>query len=127
MGQSRSAYVPGTATQSRIWRHLAAHEPGADRTPDRKYQQVSGRFAWYRWAPPAGFEPAHTAPEAVALSPELWGLAQLPGMRSRHQAEDTVPVLKVSPDTAADPRASPWRSRYPHPGDEWTGPRAGGR
>jgi hypothetical protein len=26
-------------------------------------------------APPAGFEPAHTAPEAVALSPELWGLA----------------------------------------------------
>jgi hypothetical protein len=27
-------------------------------------------------APPAGFEPAHTAPEAVALSPELWGLAQ---------------------------------------------------
>jgi hypothetical protein len=25
-------------------------------------------------APPAGFEPAHTAPEAVALSPELWGL-----------------------------------------------------
>src|SRR5271165_1930978 len=25
-------------------------------------------------APPAGFEPALTAPEAVALSPELWGL-----------------------------------------------------
>ena len=24
-------------------------------------------------AHPAGFEPAHTAPEAVALSPELWG------------------------------------------------------
>jgi hypothetical protein len=29
----------------------------------------------YLRAPPAGFEPAHTAPEAVALSPELWGLA----------------------------------------------------
>jgi site-specific DNA recombinase len=29
-----------------------------------------------RSAPPAGFEPAHTAPEAVALSPELWGLAR---------------------------------------------------
>jgi RimJ/RimL family protein N-acetyltransferase len=28
-----------------------------------------------RRAPPAGFEPAHTAPEAVALSPELWGLS----------------------------------------------------
>jgi CheY-like chemotaxis protein len=26
-------------------------------------------------APPAGFEPAHTPPEGVALSPELWGLA----------------------------------------------------
>ena len=25
-------------------------------------------------APPAGFEPAHPAPEAGALSPELWGL-----------------------------------------------------
>src|SRR5690606_25223038 len=25
------------------------------------------------WVPPAGFEPAHTAPEAVALSPELRG------------------------------------------------------
>jgi integrase len=32
-------------------------------------------FAAIREAPPAGFEPAHTAPEAVALSPELWGLA----------------------------------------------------
>ena len=31
--------------------------------------------AQIRKAPPAGFEPAHTAPEAVALSPELWGLA----------------------------------------------------
>jgi CheY-like chemotaxis protein len=30
-------------------------------------------------APPVGFEPTHTAPEAVALSPELWGLARLPG------------------------------------------------
>ncbi len=28
----------------------------------------------YAVAPPAGFEPALTAPEAVALSPELWGL-----------------------------------------------------
>jgi hypothetical protein len=25
-------------------------------------------------APPVGFEPTLTAPEAVALSPELWGL-----------------------------------------------------
>jgi putative restriction endonuclease len=37
-------------------------------TEGRAPQQVTRR------APPAGFEPAHTAPEAVALSPELWGL-----------------------------------------------------
>ena len=33
-------------------------------------------------APPVGFEPTHTAPEAVALSPELWGLARSPGRHS---------------------------------------------
>src|SRR5215472_5200154 len=32
-------------------------------------------------APPAGFEAAHTAPEAVALSPELWGLRRGPRAR----------------------------------------------
>jgi hypothetical protein len=31
------------------------------------------------FAPPAGFEPAHTAPEAVALSPELRGLGAFRG------------------------------------------------
>ena len=56
--------------------------------------QFSGRMARSRWAPPAGFEPAHTAPEAVALSPELWGLARLPDMRYRRLAEDTVPASK---------------------------------
>ena len=29
----------------------------------------------YEVAPPVGFEPAHPAPEADALSPELWGLS----------------------------------------------------
>jgi hypothetical protein len=33
-------------------------------------------------APPAGFEPALTAPEAVALSPELWGLSTGKGYQS---------------------------------------------
>ncbi len=31
--------------------------------------------AKFEKAPPVGFEPTHTAPEAVALSPELWGLS----------------------------------------------------
>ena len=35
--------------------------------------------AGYKLAPPVGFEPTLTAPEAVALSPELWG----PGERRR--------------------------------------------
>jgi hypothetical protein len=48
-------------------------------------------------------------------------------MRFRGRAEDTVPVLKVSPDTATDLHASTCLSRYPHPGDEWTGARASGR
>ena len=43
----------------------------------------------YEVAPPAGFEPALTAPEAVALSPELWGL----------RAVERVPVKEPFPDT----------------------------
>ena len=60
--------------------------------------------------PPAGFEPAHTAPEAVALSPELWGLAliwpqaasaNLPASRSLgYQPQvsgDTAPICCQHP------------------------------
>ena len=38
-------------------------------------------------APPVGFEPTHPAPEAGALSPELWGpddVERLPASRHRH-------------------------------------------
>ncbi len=62
-------------------------------------------------APPAGFEPAHTAPEAVALSPELWG-PRRPGNRKPctrpeqgYQADvslDTNPICSselAGPDT----------------------------
>src|SRR5215475_4021186 len=38
----------------------------------RRHQHVSG--CTFDLVPPAGFEPALTAPEAVALSPELRGL-----------------------------------------------------
>jgi hypothetical protein len=34
-------------------------------------------------APPVGFEPTLTAPEAVALSPELWGLCDTKGYQSQ--------------------------------------------
>jgi CheY-like chemotaxis protein len=52
------------------------------------------------WAPPAGFEPAHTAPEAVALSPELWGLA-LPGPHASHTGPEQEYQPQVSTDTKA--------------------------
>src|SRR4249920_3390062 len=68
---ARSGYVPGTATSGRLRWHLAAHG-SPERFGVRPGQRPFGRV---RSAPPAGFEPAHTAPEAVALSPELWGLA----------------------------------------------------
>jgi hypothetical protein len=38
----------------------------------RRHQHVSG--CTFDLVPPAGFEPARAAPEAVALSPELRGL-----------------------------------------------------
>ena len=38
------------------------------------HTRSKGDSRGYEVAPPAGFEPALTAPEAVALSPELWGL-----------------------------------------------------
>ena len=48
--------------------------------------------------PPAGFEPAHTAPEADALSPELRGLGTTGGYqrpdsveKSDDPAESTIP------------------------------------
>lgn len=39
------------------------------------------------WVPPAGFEPAHTAPEAVALSPELRGRVRRVRCCSRRRVE----------------------------------------
>src|SRR5271166_3776930 len=50
-----------------IWLHSRS-------TQLRSFPQLRLGLAWSGWAPPAGFEPALTAPEAVALAPELWGL-----------------------------------------------------
>ena len=47
--------------------------------------------------PPAGFEPALTAPEAVALSPELRGL--------KDRSKVTSPGGAASPRTAPSPHA----------------------
>ena len=51
---------------------------GVSETDSRSLMSASAQVrAWFLlldWrVPPAGFEPAHTAPEAVALSPELRG------------------------------------------------------
>jgi hypothetical protein len=52
-------------------------------------------------APPAGFEPALTAPEAVALSPELWGLCDTKGYQPLTRAGTasslTLHVIQIPP------------------------------
>jgi CheY-like chemotaxis protein len=53
-----------------LWQELS--QPVTDEF--RRRARSAGDFQGYEVAPPAGFEPALTAPEAVALSPELWGL-----------------------------------------------------
>ena len=50
------------------------------------------------WAPPAGFEPAHTAPEADALSPELRGLG----------AGERLPVPGAALDRRGHALAAAW-------------------
>src|SRR5262245_23382749 len=51
----------------------AAHGCAYAKTPHPAFWLVTGCFGTSNEVPPAGFEPAHTAPEAVALSPELRG------------------------------------------------------
>src|SRR5438105_15628062 len=58
----------------------------SDRTSDMPpTRQHVGEFVKVR-VPPAGFEPAHRAPEARALSPELRGLEGVPSHRSNRPA-----------------------------------------
>ena len=47
-------------------------------------------------APPVGFEPTHTAPEAVALSPELWGRATRCSARTLRRDRSKGTSLKPS-------------------------------
>src|SRR5262249_42990166 len=100
------------------WRITDRNRTG--QLPGRK-----GGFASRFCAPPAGFEPAHTAPEAVALSPELWGLRPDPQARACW-AGARVPVSNIG-GHGADPRASVRRRRYPRAGDTRTGPSDGCR
>jgi hypothetical protein len=62
----------------------------------------------YEEAPPAGFEPAHTAPEADALSPELWGLRDVGKVTSREPLAGTPPPTRV-PAAARCPTRRPER------------------
>jgi hypothetical protein len=56
------------------------HDVSEPCQPDSQRNRRSRpRKAWTKGAPPAGFEPALTAPEADALSPELWGLRDIKG------------------------------------------------
>ncbi len=61
------------------WHELSQSVTGGFRHHARSRDDSRG----YEVAPPAGFEPALTAPEAVALSPELWGLRDVGKSTSR--------------------------------------------
>lgn len=54
-------------------RRGAAYGRTYNKTPSSAFSLMAGSLGTSCEVPPAGFEPAHTAPEAVALSPELRG------------------------------------------------------
>lgn len=63
-----------------LWRlggvRTQKEKPNAKR-PSPSFHWTEGPSGTFCEVPPAGFEPAHTAPEAVALSPELRGRCRL--------------------------------------------------
>ena len=77
-----AAYGPQHPSQDNIrWRAVTKRDNGhfaRNRRPEAVRR-------WTEGAPPAGFEPALTAPEAVALSPELWGLCDTKGYQSQRR------------------------------------------
>lgn len=76
-GSSTREYAATTDKQRLAAASACAH----DKRPAPAPKLVTGRFRSSQEVPPAGFEPAHTAPEAVALSPELRGRGRLGGDR----------------------------------------------
>jgi hypothetical protein len=62
------------------------------------FPQAKTRLVLLKKAPPVGFEPTLTAPEAVALSPELWGLRDVGKSTSE----------RALPGHAAVPRLVRW-------------------
>src|SRR5271166_4453199 len=66
----RSTPGPQTAASGRSAWHSTAHWPSSATANKSRSNTI---LAGHEKAPPVGFEPTHTAPEAVALSPELWG------------------------------------------------------
>ena len=71
----------------------------------------AGNCRGYEMAPPAGFEPAHTAPEADALSPELWGLRDVGKATSHRAFADTQP--RHAPGHPPGPGARSCAERLP--------------
>ena len=88
------------------------HEVSQPVTREFRRHARSGRdFRGYGEAPPAGFEPAHTAPEADALSPELWGLRDVGKATSRRAFADTQP--RHAPGHPPGPGARSCAERLP--------------
>lgn len=120
---------PGTTLQDPV--HASSTDPGIRplraayactyaKTPASAFPLVTGSLGTSYRVPPAGFEPAHTAPEAVALSPELRGRVGRGRCCSRRRVEhyqlsrgghERVFVVVPHPSTSL---ASP-TSKHIHP------------
>src|SRR5215469_17564219 len=98
--------------------------------PGEHPPRSTGILAGYGWVPPAGFEPALTAPEAVALSPELRGLKDRSkgtspqGRHERVSGGRPGPRIKITWVKSSHGLA---RRRYPRARGAGIGTRAGRR
>ena len=70
-GSSGAYWGRNLASDNIRWHELSQPVTGTFQRNTRSGVNCRG----YEVAPPVGFEPTHPAPEADALSPELWGLS----------------------------------------------------
>jgi hypothetical protein len=88
--------IPRIFREPRLWAASGVWLHMIEATPSENTQLSEG-LAWLGWAPPTGFEPALTAPEAVALSPELRGPGDATRLPAWAGSAGTQPIVHVTP------------------------------
>jgi hypothetical protein len=96
----------------RSWTRAACFVRSGRRRKIRRPGRLAAPRSPHREAPPARFELAHPAPEADALSPELWGLTNAERLPVPVGARDT---RSGHAGTRSAAYASSPERRYPHP------------